>query len=77
MHVERMAAMATRTLEDYPHGFSPVLVGDDHKVSLLWGRGSPRRVLLNGVQSGIRGIADVINPTIHEGVNLEPIDDRE
>jgi len=77
MHVERMNAVTTRTLEDYPHGLAPITVGDDHEVSLLWCRRGPIRILLNGVQGGVCGIINVIDPIVHEGMNHEPLDERE
>jgi hypothetical protein len=65
------------SLQDYSHGLSPIFVGNNHEVSLLRGRGSPCRILLEGVQSGIGSVVNLIDLTIHEGVELRSIDDRE
>ena len=77
MYVERMRAFRAIGLQDYSHGLSPILVRNHQEVSLFRGRGGPCRILLESVQSGIGSIVDVIDLTVHEGVDLGPIDDRE
>ena len=77
MHVERMTARPTHTLQDYSDGLVPIRVRDNHKVSLFWGRGRPCRVLLNGIQSGISGVVDIIDQIIHEGMNPGPTEEGE
>ena len=69
MYVERVAASAVAQ-QNYSHSLAFVLVGDNHEVSLLRGRGRPRRILLDGVQSGIGSVVDLIDPAIHEGADL-------
>lgn len=77
MHVERMAARAAHTLQDDSYGLVPICVGDDHEVSLLWGRRSPRWVLLNGVQSGIRSVVNLVDLTIHKGMDIGSTEEGE
>ena len=77
MHVERMCGFRAVSLQDKSHNLSPILVGNNHKISLLLGRGGPCRILLEGIQGGIGSVIDLVDLIIHEGVNLGSIDNRE
>lgn len=44
---------------------------------MLRRRGSPCRILLDGVQSGIGRVIDVVDPAIDEGMDLGILDERE
>ena len=70
VQVERMTADGEGILQDHPHAPIPIRVGDDQEVPLFRGRGSPRRVAIESVQSGIGGVADVVLVAIHEGLEL-------
>jgi len=77
MHMERMCTFGAVSLQDESYDLSSIFVRNDQEVSLLLGRGGPCCVLLEGIQSGIGSVVDLIDLTIHEGVKLGSIDNRE